>query len=254
AGILAAKYEVIIFCDDDNLLCEDYAIRAYSLFISNPRIGAIGGMGRELLEGPAPAWWPMFSKSYAVGPQGDSSGPVGKARGYVYGAGMCARRSVLRKIINFNFEPLLKDRSGRDLTSGGDVEICFLILAMDYEIWYDECLKFDHVIDESRLTWEYYLRLKRGISSSFPVAFSFRLFRRHKDVGARDFVIHYLRMLRSMLRRYFDKGKDPYKEEVNRLVAKSSLGYLVLRPFLLIRTFCKVREMVMALRMEVDGR
>jgi glycosyltransferase involved in cell wall biosynthesis len=248
AGIVAAQYEVLIFCDDDNHLCEGYAMRAFSLFASNPEIGAIGGIGTGLLEGQTPPWWSMYSKSYALGPQADKNGPVRASRGYVYGAGMCVRKSIMMRLMGYNFEPLLKDRSGRELTSGGDVEICFLIRAMGYEIWYDEDLKFDHIIDKSRLTWSYYLGLKRGISRSFPVAFSFRLFNRLNDVSAIDFALHYLRAIRSMLKLYFAKGDNQYRIQINRLVAKSSLEYLVLRPFLMIRTFGRVKKIVTVLR------
>lgn len=248
AGIVEAQYEVLLFCDDDNQLCEEYAVRAFSLFRSNPEIGAVGGIGRELLEGQAPEWWPMFSRSYAVGPQADKSGPVRTSRGYVYGAGMCVRKAVMMKLMRHNFEPLLKDRSGRELTSGGDVEICFLIRAMGYEIWYDENLKFDHVVDKSRLTWSYYLDLKRGINRSFPVGFSFRLFNRLDDVSVLDFTLNYVRTVRSMVRLYFVKGENQFRIQVNRLIAKSSLKYLVLRPFLMIRTFGKVKRIVTVLR------
>jgi glycosyltransferase involved in cell wall biosynthesis len=249
AGVSAAQYEVIIFCDDDKILCEEYATRACSLFMSNPRIGVIGGLGKELLEGQRPVWWPMFSKSYAVGPQGDESGPVKATRGYVYGAGMCVRKSLMMSLIGYNFEPLLKDRDGQELSSGGDVEICFLIQAMGYEIWYDEHLKFDHVIDQRRLTWEYYLKLKQGISRSFPAGFSFRLFRRRHDVSVIDFITHYLRMLRSMLRRYFSKDENQYSAEVNKLVAGSALRYLILHPILMIKTFGRIRQIVRVLRL-----
>lgn len=244
AGVLAAAYEVIIFCDDDNHLCDEYAVVASSIFLKNPKVGVIGGLGREKLGIEPPEWWPMFSKSYAVGLQGDSPGPVKISRGYVYGAGMCVRKSVMMKLFSHNFPPLLKDRKGGELSSGGDVEMCFLVRAMGYEVWFDDRLCFEHAVDKNRLTWEHYLRLKKGITQSFPVTFSFRLFNRHTNVSNRLFLTQYLRSIRSMVRLYYGRESNPYKAEVNKLVARCSLFFLVLRPFLMARTHNRIKKIV----------
>ena len=153
----------------------------------------------------------------------------------------------MMRLFSHNFAPLLKDRKGKELSSGGDVEICHLLKAMGYEIWYDDQLRFDHIIDSNRLTWDYYIRLKKGINRSFPVTFALRLCNRWRHVSGWFFLVYYLRTIRSMIKVYFHSERNRYKAEVNRLIARSSLSFLILRPWLMIRTFVTVRKTISVL-------
>jgi len=76
------------------------------------------------------------------------------------------RMSLLKGVFGAGKEPLLVDRQGGQLNSGGDGEICCWYIFAGYRLWYDEDLKFSHFIPASRLTKEYYQHLVAGFSRS----------------------------------------------------------------------------------------
>ena len=158
-GMQTASYEYIILCDDDNWLSDNYLIKVYHLFESMPTVALIGGVGEAVLEAHAPAWFTELEGfGYAVGTEGRKTGYVDS----VYGAGMALRRSVFSAIINNDFSFLLSDRTGKDLSSGGDTEISMLVKIAGYTIYLDSSLTFKHYISSNRLQWSYYLKLRRS--------------------------------------------------------------------------------------------
>jgi len=62
---------------------------------------------------------------------------------------------------------LLSDRKGKRLSSGGDVEMCFRISLLGYELWYVPDLELDHLIPQRRWDRRYLLRLARETGQSF---------------------------------------------------------------------------------------
>jgi hypothetical protein len=76
-------------------------------------------------------------------------------RGYITGAGMVIRKEIFRQLETIGFYSILSDRKGKDLSSGGDSEICLLAMQLGYDLYYDEHLQFTHYISRSRLKWSY---------------------------------------------------------------------------------------------------
>lgn len=175
AGWKAAKYSVVLFCDDDNWLSPNYLAIGFNHFERNSKLGILGGCGVPVTIGDFPSWFSEFSHSYAVGMNGRKSGKqkLGSAH---YGAGCYYLKAALEKLDESGLKMVLTDRKGKDLFSGGDVELCFLVQLLGYQLWIEEGLKFRHFIPVGRLNWEYYLRLKRGIASSFPLLNSYKVF------------------------------------------------------------------------------
>jgi glycosyltransferase involved in cell wall biosynthesis len=167
-GVKMAKYEYLIFCDDDNWLMPNYLKVAYEILSSNPDIGALGGQGIGVADIEFPYWWDDYKDGYAVGKQLDKSGFV-KHRGYVWGAGIVLRKSLINKLFSENIPSLLSGRNGEKLNSGDDSEICYRILINKQSIYYDERLIFKHYMDSNRLTWEYKNRLFEGHIASHAV-------------------------------------------------------------------------------------
>ena len=161
AGVLNSKYEYVIFCDDDNWFNPDFVQLAYTLMEEKPDTGVLGGLGIAELEGAKPLWFDAYAKSYAVGPQAQSSGLV-QGNAIIYGAGMIIRKSVLIDLFDSGFDSLLSDRKGTDLVSGGDNEICLWYRYLGYKIIYDERLSFKHYIPSNRLTKNYLLKRATG--------------------------------------------------------------------------------------------
>jgi hypothetical protein len=167
---LAAKFDLVLFCDDDNWLASDYILRAEHLMRQNPAIGVLGGSSTPVFEFGAepPDWFWAKQSCYAVGPQANQSSDV-SLRGYIWGAGMVIRVGWLHYLYCNGFESLLSDRKGDILTSGGDNEICRAYLIADYILWYDEDLRFQHFIPATRLSLEYLSSIIQGFQLSGEV-------------------------------------------------------------------------------------
>ena len=179
-GVLCARYETLIFCDDDNWFDSDYVSVAANL-MKDDSIGIAGGIGRAVSTIELPDWFESTQRSYAVGPP---TKKPGLSKAYLYGAGMVLRTGTLRQAYENGFESLLSDRKGNELSSGGDGEICEWCHIVDGKSWfYSEELRFQHFIDPNRLTREYLTRLKRGFGRMYAVLRLYRKFRRNESTG-----------------------------------------------------------------------
>ncbi len=157
-GIQNAKFEYIIFCDDDNWLCADYFIKVFSIFEKMPNVAIIGGVGEAVSNVPLPKWfYDVNGFGFAVSSEGRHTGFVDS----VYGAGMALRKEIfITNIRDTRF--LLTDRKGTSLSSGGDTEICMLVKRAGFKIYLDESLTFKHFLPATRLKWKYYLQLRKS--------------------------------------------------------------------------------------------
>lgn len=164
-GVKNASYELILFCDDDNWLEKNYLTHAYNIMHSNPNIGVLGGQSEGYFEVTKPVWFKNFEFAYALGKQLPSTG-IANDRKYIAGAGMVVRKSILQKLEDLSFYNLLSDRKGKDLSSGGDSELCLIVLFLGYDLYYDERLQFIHYIPAGRLSWSYCVNM---ISESYGI-------------------------------------------------------------------------------------
>ena len=171
-AIKNARYEFILFCDDDNWLAPDYINIAYDLMLKHPSIGVLGGCGELEFEG-APPLWAVGLSSFASGPQASASGKVKKNA--VYGAGFVMRKSAFNTIAGAGYKPMLTDRLAKNLSAGGDYELCYAIALAGYDIWYDNSLRFKHFMPENRVNWDYCTRLYREGAQSLEVLIPYRI-------------------------------------------------------------------------------
>jgi len=161
-GVLESQYEYILFCDDDNWLQSNYLEIAFNLMESNERIGALGGQGIAVSDIDLPEWFSDFAWGFAAGKQAKESGDISK-RGFIWGAGMTTRRYLLIKVFDDNYPFLMQGRTGSQLSSGDDTEICKRILLLRQLLYYDEALSFYHYMSPNRLTWAYKKKLCEGL-------------------------------------------------------------------------------------------
>lgn len=73
-GVFAASGEIIIFCDDDNWLDEDYLRIAHETMTSNNAIGVLAGQSRAVSDVEIPTWFYSYYGNYACGVLGLNSG------------------------------------------------------------------------------------------------------------------------------------------------------------------------------------
>lgn len=200
AGLTAARYEWVLFCDDDNILFPDFLSHVQSKLENNSSIGVLGSFGIPVFLGPEPEWFNQYSSSFAVGPQKINSFK-GDRLVHVYGACSTYRKKPLLDLFNSGFKPILSDRLGQNLSSGGDVEWCWIMQLLGFQISYSKELKFYHKLPKSRLNWEYYIRLKKGISSSVGLLNSYTFYFHSSNRSFFNFKIHYyFEILKSILR------------------------------------------------------
>ncbi len=164
-GVESANGEIVLFCDDDNWLAEDFVVKGVEIMNSNNEIGVLGGRGIPVFEGEKPEWFSTFQGSYAVGCQGLYSGDI-TGRGYVWGAGCFVRRDTMLALYSAGFTSLCTDRKGNELSSGGDSELCKWHILIGKKLWYDDGLIFKHYIENHRLQKEYHIRLIEGFNSA----------------------------------------------------------------------------------------
>lgn len=158
-GYEVARGSLISFIDDDNWVCEDWVQRVHDIFVAHPKVGACGGFSVAIFEGTEPSWFAGLQSSYAVGAQASKTGYVPDERGWLTGAGLSIRRSALSTLFNAGFEQLNPDRTGKALTSGGDVELCIALRLAGWRLYYDSELVYQHHMPKRRLTASHRRRL-----------------------------------------------------------------------------------------------
>ncbi len=165
-GFDTAKYEYVLFCDDDNRLDKDFVSIVNEIMSGNEEIGVLGGQSKAEYDLLLPGWFNDWKSSFAVGSQSDSEGDVTLTRGFVWGAAMTVRKKAWKKLISEGFRSSLTDRKGNSLSAGGDTEICYALRNEGWKIWYDPRLKFKHELTEERLKWNYLKKLFRGFGEA----------------------------------------------------------------------------------------
>lgn len=193
-GFQAAQYPYILLCDDDNHLAEDYLQIGFELLEAHPQIGALGGLGKPLFEEEEPDWFERFHYSFAVGPQNSHSGKIKRPVADVYGAGCFFRKSALDRVYRSGFNSALSDRKGASLSSGGDVELCYALQIVGYEIWYEAKLTFFHYMPANRMNWAYYLKLKKAIPAQHALMLAYRFMLENTSRSAFQFRLYYFKM------------------------------------------------------------
>ena len=162
-GIRAARYSYTIFCDDDNVLCDIYVSTMYDQMEKDSGLGACGGLGIAEFQMASHPYVKKYIASYAIGSQLDNV----KAN-FLYGAGICVRTLLLRKIYS-NYDLLLTGRCGNLLLSGDDSEMTKLMVLENYRLSYTDDAKFYHVLPSKRLTCKYLINMFKGFGLAYPI-------------------------------------------------------------------------------------
>jgi glycosyltransferase involved in cell wall biosynthesis len=160
-GFAECQGQVVIFVDDDNVLEKDWLERGLAEFRLRPEMGVYGGMTIPIYEVEPPDWLPPLAQSLAVGKPQAFSGLV-QPGAFLWGAGLAIRREAWINLLKAGFDFLATDRCGEVLVGGGDVELCRAMQLVGWQIWYDEDLKLQHLVDAKRCNWKYFRRLYRG--------------------------------------------------------------------------------------------
>lgn len=192
-GIKEAKFDYLVFCDDDNELANNYLEVVHSIFEMNPKVGVIGGKGIIPDLNSVPDWFLEYQKSFAIGPQQGESGIINEWPSFVYGAGASFRKMPLIQLINSGYKFQLKGRTQKVTISGDDLELCWLMQLMGYQIYYSQDLKFIHHVETSRVNTDYLIKMKSGTSMGSALLFAYQSYFQGKTKSNFQYTIEYSR-------------------------------------------------------------
>jgi len=161
-----ARGEIVCFLDDDNWAPPHWLAKVRENFDVHPKIAGAGGPITEVLEAEPPAWWEQHKGNFTIWNPRDTAGPWERP---LCGAGLCIRKSAWEQLREHGFEFQLSDRKGKNLSSGGDFELCYALLLTGWQLWYDPALHIQHFMPEERLTWNNLVRLNRGFGEQSVV-------------------------------------------------------------------------------------
>jgi glycosyltransferase involved in cell wall biosynthesis len=176
AGIAAARGELLVFVDDDNVLAPDFLANALDAFAADGGLTAAGGPVRPEFETPPPAWTQEFQPLLALrdlGPQirRAPGGPNAPWPDFApVGAGLCMRRAAAQRYaeaVRRDPRRAALDRRDGELTSGGDNDLIFTALLAGGAVAYLPQLSLVHLIPTARLTRGYLARLNFSIQRSW---------------------------------------------------------------------------------------
>lgn len=159
-GLTSVTGRWCAFVDDDCHLDPGWIMAARRVAAAHPHAGAIGGRVVIHWSVPVPAALRRNGWLFAEQDHGDAPKEVQA----LVGTGLVLNREALAKT-GWTAAPLVADRIGRDLTSGGDVEITQRLAAAGYVLRYEPAMQLLHHIDRERLRRREVLRLSGGLGA-----------------------------------------------------------------------------------------
>ena len=171
AAYVAARGDVIVFCDDDTLLGEGYLAAVAAAFERDERLGVLGGRILPAYESPPPAWALEFEPQLAVRRYPPGLYEVTDALPYTdrfpVGAGLAVRRELaLRHAADCAASARIEGRRGGELTAGEDLDLALFALHSGHRIAVSGALALTHVIPPWRLEPAYLAQLAAGSVTS----------------------------------------------------------------------------------------
>ena len=163
-GIKEATNEVLIFLDDDAFVSEHYLKNLAKHINEHPEIMAFGGKITPLFEsGEAPAWLSKWSYSFvsAVDRGNNISEFTGKS--FPVGANMGFYKKCIESTSGFN---TLLGRKKKSLGAGEEKDLFYRFRKKGLQVFYLPDIEIQHIIPESRTTYDYIKKLGNGVGVS----------------------------------------------------------------------------------------
>jgi glycosyltransferase involved in cell wall biosynthesis len=173
-GIRNAKYDILLFCDDDNWLASDYIKNGVAHGLRHPQLAIWGaGISEGVFEVEPAKWADPYLRMLAIFNNGeDRIGAATADQAVVSGAGMFMTMEFAKRYAKEVAENPLRaklDRTGNVALAGGDSDMHKIAYQLGYCTGYFMDLSFKHYMPKERLSAKYFLRLKRNMSLSTVV-------------------------------------------------------------------------------------
>jgi len=158
-GVKQTQTDWIAFIDDC-LIAPNWVAEAAKFAQSHPHCGAFGGRVILSWETAPPSFVEQFHYSFAE----QEGGAEAKTIQCLVGAGIVINRHALIET-GWIDQPLLEDRIGKRLVSGGDVGLA-LRLGAQRPLWYAPTCQLHHIIPSHRLSSGYLMRINHALGTS----------------------------------------------------------------------------------------
>jgi glycosyltransferase involved in cell wall biosynthesis len=160
-GVESTASDWIAFVDDDCIVDRDWVESALRFAYQHPRCGALGGSVTLEWERSSEA----LPKNYGWLLAQQDYGEVPRSVEFLVGAGVAIRRAALVET-GWIERPLLDDRVGAELISGGDMEIALRIRSRGWELWFTPACRLQHRIPSWRTKPDYLQRIAFSLGKS----------------------------------------------------------------------------------------
>ncbi len=222
-GIETARYDYVLFCDDDNWLNEHYLLYAREVIKAHPNVGVIAGRAIGEYEVEPEHWFLGCTGLLSIGPQANESGVVNKP---VYGAGCIIDKQKYKALLASGFQWSLSGRKGKSLVSGEDTELCIAYLIAGYDIYYEEKMGFRHFMPIKRMQKDYLKKLcLSGVHSAIVLA----MYNYDAGWGYKEVVRHLKKRYRAYVPYYLPRvflGRYKFRAYLSFRVAVKALTIL----------------------------
>ena len=179
-GIQESSADLIVFVDDDNILDPNYLEEANRIKVEWPRLGVWGAgvIAPEFEVRPA-AYLTEFLEYLALRQVNTCrwSNMMPCYGAHPWGAGQCVRAPVARAYRDHAANACIEisDRRGKDLASGGDVEISYVACSLGFGVGIFPELRVIHLIPANRVEEDYLVRnFEGGVASSILLDFKWQ--------------------------------------------------------------------------------
>ncbi len=172
-GFDSASGSIVVMVDDDNILAKDYLEQVIILFNKHQALGAVGGKSVPLFETLPETWLKEFYGNLALRDLGDQEKLTGWKNEYPdiapIGAGMGIRKKAIEAYIKKigSGASIVSDRTGGELTSGGDNDMIIEVLKSGWQVGYFPILQLQHIIPKKRMEVSYLARLVNNTNRSW---------------------------------------------------------------------------------------
>lgn len=213
-GIAAARFNTLVFCDDDNWLHPQFVFYASRIFDQQPGIVACGSLGIPVFENAPPSWFNDYAEAFATGPQ-----DKWKENGNIlslYGAGLVIKKAVIHQLTEAGFTPVMTGRTGKQLSSSEDTELTNALVLAGKQLGYSSTLSFKHYLPAHRVNRQYLKKLFHAFGKDGPVrnmyysAITSNWPHRHFESWTVHFLVALVRLFKYLVRPPKPDGRNIY--------------------------------------------
>jgi glycosyltransferase involved in cell wall biosynthesis len=238
-GYNMANFDLILLCDDDNWLNENYLQRVIDLFNLYPNIGLLGGYGSTAWFGEnvhQPEWFCEYQNSYVVGNHIGESGFLDCGYYNIWGAGSVIKKKVWDWLYSNGFHYKNSVTPGRAQTE--DTELSYVLSLTDYKLYFDNKLTFIHDLSGGRITFDNLVnQVKLNGKNLSWISYYMVIQKQVKYNKPTYFIYFYFLQLKKMLNFFFVSSIrivfNPNKNQKNKIYLNYLSGNLTLLYFLL---------------------